>query len=494
MTQQAEHGFGRARALVGRAPVVVSSPRVADPAVAPRTLRPAWERRYAGLTPLGDLAITMVVALLCGWLLPFVDLPVAVILAGAWIVPLAVGGAYESRVLGQGSDEYKRVLTASWQYAALLGLVAYAVGDESVRGCLFVVLPVGTTGLLLGRQTVRRFVWARRRQGFALHRLVVVGPAFAAADLIREVQSRDDTGFSVVGVCTAGVVDDGMSDDPPAFWEFQDVVATVGRANADTVAVVGSADLPPGFVRRLAWQLEGTGVDLMVSPAITDIAGPRIHVRPVANMSMLYVEAPRFTGASRVLKNASDRIAAALLLVLLLPLLAVVALAVVLDSRGGVFFRQERLGLNGQAFSIWKFRTMHGEAERLRAELEALNESDGGLFKLRRDPRVTRVGAFLRRWSIDELPQLFNVLLGQMSLIGPRPLPILLEDFDSDERRRLLVRPGMTGLWQVSGRSDLSWEESVRLDLYYVENWSLAVDAVILLRTVIAVLRRHGAY
>jgi lipopolysaccharide/colanic/teichoic acid biosynthesis glycosyltransferase len=167
---------------------------------------------------------------------------------------------------------------------------------------------------------------------------------------------------------------------------------------------------------------------------------------------------------------------------------------VALDTRGGVFFRQERLGLGGQSFSIWKFRTMQVGAERLTADLEALNETDGGLFKIQRDPRVTRVGSFLRRWSIDELPQLVNVLLGQMSLIGPRPLPVTLEDFAGDERRRLLVRPGMTGLWQVSGRSDLSWEESVRLDLYYVENWSLAVDAVILLRTAIAVVRRDGAY
>jgi exopolysaccharide biosynthesis polyprenyl glycosylphosphotransferase len=285
-----------------------------------------------------------------------------------------------------------------------------------------------------------------------------------------------------------------MTDDLPASWQFQDVMETVGRTRADTVAVVGSAEMPQGFVRRLAWQLEGTGVDLMVSPAITDIAGPRIHVRPVANMSMLYVEAPRFTGASRVLKNASDRLAAGLLLVLLAPLLVLVSLAVALDSRGGVFFRQERLGLGGESFSIWKFRTMHVEAEGRRAELDGLNEADGGLFKMRRDPRVTRAGAFLRRWSIDELPQLLNVLFGQMSLIGPRPLPITLEDFAGDERRRLLVRPGMTGLWQVSGRSDLSWDESVRLDLYYVENWSLAVDAVILLRTVIAVVRRHGAY
>jgi exopolysaccharide biosynthesis polyprenyl glycosylphosphotransferase len=492
VTQQVEHGLGRARRLVDRAESVTLA---SDVTSAPRTLRPTWERRYATLMPLGDLTTLLVVAGLVGQL-PFVHLTTAFVIAVVWLLSLAVGGAYESRVLGQGSDEYKRVLSSSWQYAALLALVAYTVNEPRVRGCLLVLLPVGTAALVLARQTVRRFVWARRRQGFALHRLVVVGPAFTAAHLIREVQSRNDTGFTVVGVCTSGIADDGMTGDLETAegWQFDDVLETVGRSQADTVAVVGSADMPAGFVRRLAWQLEGTGVDLMVSPAITDIAGPRIHVRPVANMSLLYVEAPRFTGASRVLKNASDRLAAALLLVLLSPLLAVVALAVVLDSRGGVFFRQERLGLAGEAFTIWKFRTMHDEAERLRVELDALNETDGGLFKMRSDPRVTRVGAFLRRWSIDELPQLLNVLTGQRSMIGPRPLPVNLEDFGDDERRRLLVRPGMTGLWQVSGRSDLSWDESVRLDLYYVENWSLAVDAVILLRTVLAVVRRHGAY
>src|SRR3954453_12416612 len=199
MTQQAE-SLGRARSLVDRASASLTS----DVPVAPRTLRPSWERQYAGLMPLGDLLITTSVALLCVRLLG-VDATGAFLLAVSWLVPLAVGGAYESRLLGQGSDEYKRVLSSSWQYAALVGLVAYAVGDDSVRGCLFAVLPAGTTALLVGRQTVRRVVWARRRQGFALHRLVVVGPAYTAADLIREVQSRDDTGFTVVGVCTSGM-------------------------------------------------------------------------------------------------------------------------------------------------------------------------------------------------------------------------------------------------------------------------------------------------
>jgi exopolysaccharide biosynthesis polyprenyl glycosylphosphotransferase len=458
-----------------------------------RGTRPVWERRYARLLFLVDLPVLLIVAFLA--ILAFdVDPRIALPLSSGWLGGLAIGGAYESRVLGQGSDEYKRVLVASWHYAALLALTSYAVDEPEVKGYLLAVMPVSAVGLLLGRQTVRRFLWARRRKGAALHRLVVVGPPFTAAELIREIQGRDDTGFEVVGVCTSGLVGDGMIEELAQDWHFEDVLGTVGRTQADTVAVVGSADMPTGFIRRLAWQLEGSGVDLMVSPAITDVAGPRIHVRPVANMSMLYVEAPRFTGAARVLKNATDRLFALLALIALAPVLVLVSLAIAVDSRGGVLFRQERLGFGGEAFRILKFRTMHSRAEEDLAELAAWNDADGSLFKMRVDPRVTRVGAFLRRWSIDELPQLVNVLFGQMSLIGPRPLPSALEEFAADERRRLLVRPGMTGLWQVSGRSDLTWDESVRLDLYYVENWSLAVDFVILLRTVIAVARRKGAY
>ena len=459
----------------------------------PRGTRPRWERRYARLLPVGDLLLLLAVA---GGtqLLPGSPAALALPLFLGWGVALAMGGAYESRVLGQGSEEYKRVVSASWHYLAFLAIGSYVVEQPAVREFLFVGAPIGVVVLLLGRQTVRRYVWSRRRRGFALHRLVVVGPPFVAAEVIREISGREDTGFRVVGVCTSGLVADGMCADVDVIGEFHDVLETIARTDADTVAVVGSADMPTGFIRRLAWQLEGTGVDLMVSPAITDVAGPRIHVRPVANLSLLYVEAPQFTGTARFLKSALDRLVAAVLLVLLLPLLVGVALAVVLTSRGPALFRQRRLGLGGRAFTIWKFRTMHVHAEAQRADLEDQNEVGGGLFKIRTDPRITRVGGVLRRLSLDELPQLVNVLLGQMSLVGPRPLPVPLEDFGLDERRRLLVKPGMTGLWQVSGRSDLTWEESVRLDLYYVENWSPAADLVILLRTVIVVLRGHGAY
>jgi exopolysaccharide biosynthesis polyprenyl glycosylphosphotransferase len=273
-----------------------------------------------------------------------------------------------------------------------------------------------------------------------------------------------------------------------------DVIALVRKLGADTIAVCGSARTEPGELRRLAWQLEGTGIDLVVAPQLTDIAGPRVHIRPVEGLPLLHVEEPKLSGVAWLFKNLMDRLLAALLLVVCLPLFVVVALVIRLSDRGPVFFKQVRVGREGKTFEVVKFRTMYVDAEERLAHLVDLNESDGLLFKIRNDPRITEAGRFLRKTSIDELPQLLNVLRGQMSLVGPRPLPADDGDFLGDVRRRLLVRPGITGLWQVSGRSELSWDDAVRLDLYYVDNWSLAFDLVIILRTVGVVFRRKGAY
>jgi exopolysaccharide biosynthesis polyprenyl glycosylphosphotransferase len=247
-------------------------------------------------------------------------------------------------------------------------------------------------------------------------------------------------------------------------------------------------------LRRLAWQLEGTGIDLLVAPQLTDIAGPRVHIRPVEGLPLLHVEEPKLSGVAWLFKNLMDRIVAALLLLLLAPLFAVIAIAIRLTDRGPAIFSQARVGREGETFHVWKFRTMYTDAEDRLAQLVDQNEGDGLLFKIRDDPRVIPVGRFLRRASLDELPQLVNVFRGEMSLVGPRPLPADDGDFLGDVRRRLLVRPGITGLWQVSGRSELSWDDAVRLDLYYVDNWSLAFDLVILCRTIGVVLGRKGAY
>ena len=274
------------------------------------------------------------------------------------------------------------------------------------------------------------------------------------------------------------------------------VIEALKKTSADTVAVGAWSDFNQSDLRRLSWELEGSGVALVVAPSLTDIAGPRIHIRPVAGLPLLHVEQPEFSGGRRLLKGSTDRLSALVVLLIASPVLLGLAIGVRVTSRGGALFRQTRVGVDGRTFTMFKFRSMYADAEARLADLENQNQNaDGLLFKMRDDPRVTPIGRWLRRFSLDEVPQLLNVVAGDMSLVGPRPpLPREVAQYGQDVRRRLLVRPGLTGLWQISGRSDLSWEESVRLDLHYVENWSLALDAMIIWKTVFAVLRRRGAY
>ncbi|MFC7582726.1 exopolysaccharide biosynthesis polyprenyl glycosylphosphotransferase [Nonomuraea antimicrobica] len=281
----------------------------------------------------------------------------------------------------------------------------------------------------------------------------------------------------------------------PVVGSTERILETASLVGADIVMVVSAAGISPDALRELGWELVGTGVDLVVAPSLTDVAGPRIHTRPVAGLPLLHVEEPELAGPRRGVKDLVERLLALAALIVLLPAFAVVACWIRLDSQGPAIFRQARVGRNGRIFTLYKFRSMVVNAERERPRLDGRNEKDSVLFKIRRDPRVTRAGRWLRRWSVDELPQLLNVVKGEMALVGPRPpLPSEVAQYPRHVARRLLVRPGLTGLWQVSGRAELSWEDSVRLDLYYVENWSMTGDLVILWKTVGAVLRGHGAY
>jgi len=269
----------------------------------------------------------------------------------------------------------------------------------------------------------------------------------------------------------------------------------VSRFQADTVAVLACPEMDGTRLRELAWDLEKTGTEMCVAPALLDVAGPRTTIRPVAGLPLLHVDHAELAGGKKVIKEVFDKVSALLALLLLAPLFVAIALTIMISDRGPAFFRQTRIGKDGQPFRLWKFRTMVVDAEARKAELLAQNNGNGALFKMHRDPRVTRAGALLRRWSLDELPQLFNVLLGDMSLVGPRPaLPVEVAEYGDHMRRRLVVKPGITGLWQVSGRSDLAWDEAERLDLRYVENWSLALDLQILWKTLAAVTRGSGAY
>lgn len=273
------------------------------------------------------------------------------------------------------------------------------------------------------------------------------------------------------------------------------VVDIVERCQADTVAVLACPEMIGSRLRDLAWTLEKTGTDLCVAPALLDVAGPRTTIRPIAGLPLLHMDHPEFTGLRWLVKSAFDRIAAGVALMFLMPLLAVLALIIKLYDGGPALFRQTRVGKNGRPFTLFKFRTMVVDAEQRKRELLEHSDGDGVLFKMRNDPRITQVGALLRRYSLDELPQLLNVLIGDMSLVGPRPaLPEEATLYADHVRRRLAVKPGITGLWQVNGRSNLPWDEAVRLDVSYVENSSFVLDLQILWKTWAAVTRGDGAY
>ncbi|GAA4853182.1 sugar transferase [Actinomycetospora corticicola] len=404
-------------------------------------------------------------------------------------VLMAAMHCWDPQVLGQGAEEFNRLARAFVRATLLLAFVGFVVKGDALRPWVVGVLPVVGVAVLVGRWLVRRVLHRARREGACMARVLVVGTPESVADLVTRTERVPWHGWRVVAACTpAG---EGTAA-VPVVGDLDDVTRQVAEHAVDVVAVAPAPGWTAKRLHRLAWDLEGTGVDLVVDPGLMEVGGPRLHVAPVDGLPMLRLTEPRFSGTSRVVKAVVDRVGAAALLLLLAPALVLIAVLVGRDG-GPVFYRQERVGLHGRTFRMVKFRSMVVDADR--QVPRELNEGAGPLFKMRRDPRVTPVGAVLRRLSLDELPQLFNVLGGTMSLVGPRPpLAREVEHYADDARRRLLVRPGMTGLWQVSGRSDLSWEESVRLDLRYVENWSPALDATILWKTVGAVLGSRGAY
>jgi exopolysaccharide biosynthesis polyprenyl glycosylphosphotransferase len=475
---------------------------------APTAVLHARQRAYIRAVAALDISI-LGAAVLAGYLVRFgaeeatgADLPYVLVtpcLMIAWLASLKVLRCYDDRVLGYGADEYRRVITASLRLAGTIAIIGYVANVGISRGFLAVAFSVGTVGLVAGRFGARKYLHRQRSAGAGWFRKVlVVGDTPHVLELVHTLRREPYAGYRVVGACIPDAllapVPQRLGDVPVA-GSFRNIPDAAAATGADTVAVTASGELTATRLRRLGWQLEGTGIDLVLAPALTDVAGPRIHTRPVAGLPLIHVEAPEFRGTRKLVKGFVDRSVSFLALTLLLPLLSLIALAIKIDNRGPVIFKQVRVGQGGREFHVYKFRTMVVNADALLAELAAKNETDGLMFKMRDDPRITRVGKFLRKFSLDELPQLANVLFGHMSLVGPRPpLPSEVARYDGDVARRLLVKPGMTGLWQVSGRSDLSWEDGIRLDLYYVENWSLASDLTILWKTFGAVLNGRGAY
>ena len=471
----------------------------------PGRARRRWHERYRRSAVVADL-LTGAAAGALGALVAFhrpraIEVAAfAVVVSLIWVVALSLSHGYEKRYLGTTTEEYRAVFHAAVALFCLVAFASYAVRADIARNTVTVILPMLLVVGLLARHSLRRSLYRRRTRGRDLERTVVIGDVQSIGRLIREIRRAPSQGMHVVAACVSGLdtSGDGLTsvEGVPVFGYPAQAMSTVDLFDAEVVAVSNHLDMENKALRRLSWALEERGVDLVVAPGIVEVAGPRLSIRPVAGVPLLHVERPVMSGARRLVKSSVDRTLSVLFFLLAAPALGLIALAVRLDSPGPALFRQTRVGARGEEFQMLKFRTMCVNAEARLVEVQ--EKSDAGnavLFKMKQDPRITRLGRVLRRFSLDELPQLINVLRGEMSLVGPRPpLPTEVAGYAPDAVRRLRVQPGLTGLWQVSGRSDLSWDDSLRLDLWYVDNWSLVLDLQILARTARAVLKGQGAY
>lgn len=413
-----------------------------------------------------------------------------------WVAVIALHRCYEDRYIGSGAEEFNRVLRSGLALFTSIAVFSFSVVGNVSRSIVLVSVPATVLGSLAARKLARFVLYRAREQGRAMKPTIIAGAQDSVDHLVELLQLHPDNGFTPVGMCVppGGVPSEDAAKVPVA-GTMRDVVAAVDRTGATAVAVVSHPDLAGHSLRQLSWALEERGVELLVSPGIVEVAGPRLSIRPVAGLSLLHMERPSAGVAAALAKATFDRVLALMALLALLPIMLAIAIAVRCTSSGPILFRQKRVGVSGRLFSIYKFRTMVADAENRLIDLRDQSEGNEVLFKLRADPRITRLGGFLRRFSLDELPQLINVLTGDMSLVGPRPpLPSEVAAYEPEAARRLRVRPGITGLWQVSGRSDLTWEQSLRLDLRYVDNWSMALDVSILWRTLRAVVQGEGAY
>lgn len=413
----------------------------------------------------------------------------------AWPVFVASHGGYRRSRIGIGTNELRAVLRSGLWLPVLAAYPAAVARDEGWLLLVVASAPPFVAASLVVRLVARRRLHALQRRGIGARRTLLVGPEDAVASLQAHLAAEPHCGMVVQGVCLPLESPGAASRlGVPVLGGLGDVRTVVDEGGFEAVAVTGGACMEEFYLRHLAWSLEGTDAELLISPRLAEIVRPRLDIRPLVGVPLLHVQMPRFDGWQRVIKRGLDVVLTTVGLVLLAPLLAVVALAIRLEDGGPVLFRQTRIGRDGRPFTMLKFRSMVVDAEDRKAALLSLNEGHGALFKIAHDPRVTRVGRVLRRWSIDELPQLLNVLAGSMSLVGPRPhLAGEVAAMPPDASRRALVTPGVTGLWQINGRSDLSGEDGLRLDLRYVETWSIALDLHILWKTVWAVLRRTGA-
>jgi len=426
---------------------------------------------------------------------------VSIVIGIVWWFSVGSSGSRDIRVVGTGILEYKTVTLSTVYFFGGVAIVSYCLQVSTARGYVGIALPAGILFLVLSRWTLSKWVRLNRSQGRFRRNVLIMGSPSAVEHLHERFESTPGAGYR-----SAMAILPGFSFSSPSgrelsipvvsvATEVEDIVCAIDSHDVDVVAISAGSNIKPRKIRELGWELQSRSISMILAPALTDIAGPRIHTQPIAGLPLIHVSTPKLVGIQAGMKRAFDVIGATIALLVLSPVFLITAIAIKSDSSGPVFYRQQRVGIRGNVFHMYKFRSMVTNADELLSQLTQDSTGNGVLFKMKTDPRVTKVGRFIRRYSIDELPQLWNVIRGEMSMVGPRPpLKSEVDQYERYVERRLLVMPGITGLWQVSGRSDLEWEESVRLDLYYVENWSLIQDLTILTRTIKAVFSSSGAY
>lgn len=478
----------------------VFSPRSGNSRANARDMRASWQRQYTDRLRVSDTAVVCAAVTLAHHSQTG-RVAYSVSLLLVWLCSLSLSHSRSPDIFGATALEYRRVAVASFGTFGALAVAALLIKAEVPAGYLAVVLPAGTIALLLGRRVWRGYLAHKRLAGSHCSAVLVIGRSEDALKIATELTRDPKEGYRVVGFRISGQslphgdhlnVNGGTV---PIVKRTGSIPAAARACRADTVLVVESGGLGVQELQRLIWDLEPMGIDLVISPCLIGVAPSRLRMRQAAGLSLLHVKEPQYHAGEGIPKRAFDFCFALIGLTVALPILVLAAVAIKIDSRGPVFYRSERIGRNGKPFTMFKLRTMVRTADQQLGGLMVKNECDGPLFKIHNDPRVTSAGRFLRRFSVDELPQFFNVLRSEMSVVGPRPpLRREVDAYKGDVRRRLLVRPGITGPWQISGRCELPWDQATRLDLAYVDNWSLVTDLVIIAKTLRAVFQRKGAY
>jgi exopolysaccharide biosynthesis polyprenyl glycosylphosphotransferase len=401
---------------------------------------------------------------------------------------LALRGSCDQRVIGLGAEEIRRVISGTLYTFAVVAGLSYLIRADISRAYAFVSLPLGLLLIVASRFMWRSWLYRQRGRNRFQASTIVVGSGPASEELLERLTRDSYAGYAVVAEFPAPAAAGELEAWLTGLDELLD------RTDAEALAIAPSATVTGDVIRQVAWRIEGRSVDLLIAPALMDITGPRLSVRPAAGLPLLHLDEAALSRPQRFTKRSLDIVGATVLVVLLSPVLLACAIAVRTSSKGPIIFRQVRVGRGGEPFTMLKFRTMVADSDGMRESLREEHDLDDPMFKLTDDPRITKAGRFFRRWSLDELPQLFNAIGGSMSLVGPRPHPMDdVHRYELVAYRRLALKPGLTGLWQVEGRSDLAWGEALQLDLYYVETWSLSGDLVLLGRTVRAVMQGRGA-